>query len=234
MSWRGRVLSFAFPRKGPVRQAEGGSPAETFARVYQGNHWGRRLGKKFYSGPGSHDPRIIGPYVDSVGAYLREFPQPQDVVDLGCGDFQVGSNLRRYCGRYTACDVVPDLIKYNAAKFSHLRVDFRCVDMVADPLPPGQVAFIRQVLQHLANAQIAQILPKLAQYSVVVVTEHLPARTPFVANLDHEFGSGIRVKRDSGVVLTRPPFAFPVMDERELCCVDSGDGRIKTVAYRIR
>jgi hypothetical protein len=234
MSWRGRVLSFAFPKREPVKPAEGDSPADTFSRVYQGSHWGRRLGKKFYSGPGSHDPLIIGPYVASVSAFLREFPEPPDVVDLGCGDFHIGSNLRRDCGRYTACDVVPDLVKYNAARFSDRRVNFQCVDMVDDPLPPGEVAFIRQVLQHLSNAQIMKIVPKLRQYPVLVVTEHLPAVAGFTPNLDHEFGSGIRVKRNSGVVLTAPPFKLEVAEERELCCVHAADGAIRTVAYRTR
>jgi len=233
MSWRGRVLSLAFPKKPPVRQTEGGSPAQTFSRVYEGGHWGRRFGRKFYSGPGSHDPRIIGPYIESVSAFLREFPKPPDVVDLGCGDFHIGSNLRRYCGQYTACDVVPDLVKYNAAKFSDLRVNFQCVDMVADALPSGQVAFIRQVLQHLSNAQIAKILPKLRQYRALVITEHLPAASGFSANLDHDFGSGIRIERNSGVVLTEPPFSLQVADERELCCVHGGEGVIRTVAYRL-
>lgn len=202
-----------------------------FSRVYRDNHWGRRWGRKFFSGPGSHDPQLIEPYTQSVQDFLREFPRPPDVVDLGCGDFHIGSQLRNQCGRYVACDVVPELIRHNAAAFARRQVEFVCLNIIDDPLPAGEVVFIRQVLQHLSNAQIGRVLPKLRQYRFLVITEHLPAAEAFTANLDHQFGSGIRVTHDSGVVLTAPPFNLEVASERELCRVQLGGGAIKTIAY---
>jgi SAM-dependent methyltransferase len=180
------VLSLAFAKR---RAAEGAAvaaiaadlatddPKTVFSRVYRDNHWGRPWGRKFYSGPGSHSSDVVGPYVPAVQQFLSEFPKPPDVVDLGCGDFHVGRQLRNRCGRYTACDIVPELIRHNSDKFGNrLKVDFRCVDIIAEPLPEGHVVFIRQVLQHLSNEQIGQVIPKLQSFRYWVVTEHLPVR----------------------------------------------------------
>lgn len=235
MHWRTRVLQLAFPKRRVSAGAHAESaiegPAEVFSRVYRDKHWGRRWGRKFFSGPGSHDPKVIGPYIQSVQDFLREFPRPPNVVDLGCGDFHLGSQLRSRCAEYVACDVVPELITHNAAAFARMQVKFVCLNIIDDPLPSGEVVFLRQVLQHLSNAQIAKVLPKLRQYRSVVITEHLPTAETFIANLDHSFGSGIRVTRNSGVVLTAAPFNFKVATERELCRIEHGAGAIKTVAY---
>lgn len=42
--------------------------------------------------------------------------------------------------RYFHCDVVPELISRNLAKFAGKSVDFRCLDMVDDDLPVADVA----------------------------------------------------------------------------------------------
>jgi SAM-dependent methyltransferase len=235
MHWRTRVLRLAFPKRpgpgGTHAESAVEGPAEVFSRVYRDKHWGRRWGRKFFSGPGSHDPKVIGPYIQSVQNFLGEFPRPPDVVDLGCGDFYVGSQLRYRCGQYVACDVVPELIRHNAAAFANMKVEFACLNIIDDPLPAGEIAFLRQVLQHLSNAQIDRVLTKLGQYRFLVITEHLPATAKFIPNLDHSFGSGIRVTRNSGVVLTAPPFNLRVGTERELCRVQHGGGFITTVAY---
>jgi len=206
-------------------------PATIFSRVYQENHWGRRWGRKFFSGPGSHDARVIDPYIQSLKQFLGEFPQLPDVVDLGCGDFHVGRRIRSSCQRYVACDVVPELIRHNATAFARQRVEFLCINIIDDPLPAGEVAFVRQVLQHLTNSQIAQVIPKLQQYRCLVITEHLPSDPDFIPNLDHRYGSGIRVTRGSGVVLTAPPFNLKACRELELCRIQCTDGVIRTNAY---
>jgi hypothetical protein len=233
MSWRARLSTLGFakePSSGALALA-GESAADVFSRVYRNNHWGRRWGRKFFSGPGSHDQQVIEPYVRAVTDFLAQMPGRPKVVDLGCGDFQVGSRLRPVCGDYVACDVVPELIGHNRKAFARLQVEFVCLNIIEDALPEGEVAFLRQVLQHLSNAQIASVVPKLARYDFVVVTEHLPVSPEFQPNLDHQFGSGIRVTRNSGVVLTAPPFNLKVATARRLCSVPHGGGVIETVVY---
>ena len=183
---------------------------ETFQKIYENRLWGNSS-QQFYSGPGSHDVKVVDPFVKDVLAFLKSLPNSPIVIDLGCGDLNVGSKLFEACQLYIACDVVPELIEYNKVKFVNKSIDFRCVDIVKDELPKGEVVIIRQVLQHLSNADIALVLPKLAAFKYLIITEHIPVGN-FVPNLDKPSGLGIRMhnglKKDSGVVITEPPFNF--------------------------
>jgi len=210
------------------------SPAEVFSEIYRRKMWGSAAKSDYCSGQGSHYQSIVNPYIESVRRFLSEFSTPPNAVDLGCGDFNVGSQLTDCCGQFVATDVVPDLIGRNARVFAHLNVSFRRLDIISDDLPVGDVAFLRQVAQHLTNAQIAQIIPKLYQYRWVVVSEHLPSLEGFVPNLDKPLGSGVRVPR-SGVVLSAPPFNLRALEVKPLCSVPLNEmsGIVRTVAYRM-
>jgi hypothetical protein len=218
-----------------ARRFAGRSTGEVFEQIYAQRMWGagREAAQRFYSGQGSHDPVVVEPYVAALTAWLAAFPCKPDVVDLGCGDFNVGARLRPHCGRYVACDVVEPLVCHNARVFEALEVDFHRVDAARDPLPDAQVYFVRQVFQHLANTEIQAALAKItAACRYLVVTEHLPPNGDFVANRDKPNGPGIRSASRSGVVLTEPPFALEAEDAVTLCEVAAYDGVIRTIAYR--
>jgi len=158
-------------------------------------------------------------------------------VDLGCGDFNVGGQLRPYCGSYVACDVVPALIRRNNDKFAGTKVDFRCIDIVEDDLPQGDIVFLRQVLQHLGNTQILRVVRKLYQYKFLVLTEHIPTSPAFLPNRDKATGGGIRLKQGSGVVLTEFPFLLRVKSESVICTTNESfaqyPGLIRTTLYEL-
>jgi hypothetical protein len=212
---------------------------QVFTKVYEDYAWGRPTDpmQKFFSGSGSHHPDVVGAYVKAVGEFLGAFEKRPDVVDLGCGDFFVGSQVRHLCDQYVACDIVEPLIKFNRVKYKSLDVDFRVLDLTKDELPGGEVVFLRQVLQHLSNATIGAALPRLiSKYKYLVLTEHLPAEGGFVHNLDKPSGPDVRVGFKSGLVLTSAPFNLRVLEERCLCEVaDRGDlgGVIRTNLYRL-
>ncbi len=208
---------------------KGRPPEQVFSEIYARGMWGRGADGALASGEGSHRSAITGPYVEAVRAFLKQFPRPADVVDLGCGDFAVGSRIRDLCGRYIACDVVPAVIAQNCKAFADSDVEFRQIDIVADALPPGGVAFIRQVLQHLSNAQIAAVAAKLPAYRTVIVTEHLSPSAKLAPNLDKPAGPGTRLS--SGVILTAPPFSLKPRRATVLCTVPVDDGVIETIAY---
>lgn len=203
------------------------SRQEVFSKIYSEGMWGGE-DRDFYSGHGSHDPSVVNPYVEAVRQVLESLPGDPTVVDLGCGDFGVGSRIRPYAGKYIAADIVPALVTRNQQRFPD--VEFRTIDIVTDELPEGDVVCVRQVLQHLSNADIAGALPKLARFSRVIITEDVPIGD-FVPNHDKEAGFDIRVTNGSGVDVTAAPFDFPVKSQRVICEVPYETCVLRTTLY---
>jgi 2-polyprenyl-3-methyl-5-hydroxy-6-metoxy-1,4-benzoquinol methylase len=218
-----------------AEQYKGLSTQQIFTKIYESGAWGKSddPGQTFFSGSGSHESTVVSPYIQAVQDFLTGLPMKPTVVDLGCGDFFVGSKIRHLCSIYTACDIVPSLIKFNREKFQHLDVNFRVLDLAEDDLPNAEVVFIRQVLQHLSNEQIAKAIPKIArQFKFLVLSEHLPADAQFIANADKPSGPDIRMHEGSGLVLTLPPFNLPAIEERVICEVPEYGGIIRTIVYK--
>ncbi|HWO73199.1 MAG TPA: class I SAM-dependent methyltransferase [Dehalococcoidia bacterium] len=182
------------------------TPEEVFTEIYEEGDWG---GSGFFSGSGSHNAEIVAPYVRAVTEWLQaNGGERMTLVDLGCGDFAVGSQIAPHVGRYVGVDVVAPLVEANNRRFGSDRVSFERRDIVSDDLPEGDVCTIRQVFQHLSNAQIAEVLRKTAGYRWLIVTDHESGRMK-APNLDKPIGSSTRLYLRSGVVLTEPPFNLP-------------------------
>lgn len=228
IKWRSRYIN-----RRTDESFRGQSATEVFSAIYKDKKWGGKE-SDFYSGIGSHDPKIVAPYVQALTNFISGLHRKPDMVDLGCGDFHVGSQIRDICEKYVACDIVHDLIQRNKKVFSGRNVDFRVLNIMDDPLPEGDVACIRQVLQHLDNHQIGRVVPKLSQYAYIVLTEHLPRIREFQPNRDKPIGPGIRNAYDSGIVLTAPPFMLKPLSEKLLCSVKDDSGIIATIAYQMK
>lgn len=200
-------------------------------QVYKEKLWGEN-GDDFYSGEGSHLPAFVNPYIDAVNTFLSSFVPPLTVCDLGCGDFNIGKELVKHTGKYIAVDIVPELIEHNQASFQADNLTFLTLDLAKGPLPHGDCALLRQVLQHLSNEEVQQILKKLTDFKYVVLTEHLPEGL-FVPNKDIISGQGNRLKKQSGLDVTAYPFNFNVKTKKELVSipVTNGKGLIVTTLY---
>jgi len=182
---------------------------EIFTEIYDNKLWGGGTGK-FHSGSGSADDAVTEPYIRKISKYLSSYPKKPSVVDLGCGDFSVGRHLVRYCSKYTGVDIVAKLIRELNKTQASTSVKFLCVDIIDKEPPAGDIAFLRQVLQHLSNEQILKILPKLKKYKTVFITEHYPSKSAGIThNKDIVPGSAIRLYKNSGVYLDKPPFNIP-------------------------
>jgi hypothetical protein len=211
------------------------SATEIFSFIYKDHVWGNATPRfPFNSGPGSHDVEIVEPYVSAVRSFIADtFSTPPDVVDLGCGDFNVGRQIRNVTDRYIASDIVSDLIEHNRLSYAGEDVDFRVLDIISEDLPPGDIVFIRQVLQHLGNDQISRFLPKLRHYPWAIITEHIPSKDPFIPNHDIRTGA-VRLGFGSGVELTEAPFNLIHYSATILCELYVKSGRIRTTVYQIR
>lgn len=185
------------------------SARSVFSEIYATNQWGGARGAIF-SGDGSR-----GAAADAYCARVIEFIRSHgitSVIDLGCGDFHIGAQIAQHVESYTGVDIVPAVVAHHRDAYASERVRFLCLDAAEDELPVADLCLVRQVLQHLSNAQIQRILAKLGRYPYVIVSEHYPAAgTPFAPNRDKPHGPDTRLRDGSAVVLDAPPFgAGPV------------------------
>lgn len=201
------------------------SVAETFSQIYENNDWGGKPGE-FYSGDGS-GAEYAAIYAPTIRRFIAE-NKIKRVVDLGCGDFRVASKFVSENFHYTGCDVVFSLVKHLNETHRSETVEFKCVNIVEDELPDGDLCLIRQVLQHLSNAEIARVLRNAQKFKYLIITEHYPnPNREFAPNLDIPHGPSVRVQFDSAVVLDKPP--FDLNNVKLLLDVEAEEGtRIKT------
>ncbi|MBJ6369364.1 class I SAM-dependent methyltransferase [Snuella sp. CAU 1569] len=201
-------------------------------QIYDMNLWGGKA-FDFYSGAGSHDPKITKPYLEAVIDFLHSFNTPLVVCDLGCGDFNIGKHLVPYTKQYIAVDIVEKLIDRNKERYTAPNLEFHCRDISKDKLPSADCIILRQVLQHLSNTEILEIIKKIAVYKYIILTEHIPLND-FIPNKDIISGQGIRIKQNSGVNLLEAPFNLKVKEVKNLntLVLANNKGRIVTTLYK--
>ncbi|NJM37494.1 MAG: class I SAM-dependent methyltransferase [Akkermansiaceae bacterium] len=212
------------------------STREVFSKIYEKRLWSGD--ERYSSGDGSRTDSVVNPYVEAISKWARANEATNlHAVDLGCGDFHIGRRIYSEFGRYTGVDIVPALIENHRQTYLDQRLQFSCLDAIEEELPSGDVILVRQVLQHLSNAQISAILPKIAKFKFAIITEHHPAPEDLhVKNYDKPHGGGIRLAAGSGVYLDSPPFSLPFVSQDILLDVASNPkkpsaGRIVTTVY---
>lgn len=200
-------------------------------QIYNMKFWGGET-QDFFSGAGSHDPKIINPYIKTLRDFLDTNNKSLIVCDLGCGDFNIGKHLVKYVKKYIAVDIVENIIDRNKNLFKENNLEFYCLNIAEDKLPDGDCIIIRQVLQHLSNTEIQKILKKIVTYKYIILTEHIPPGN-FIPNIDIISGQGIRLKKNSGVNLLKSPFNLKIKEEKKLgeYVLDNNKGKIATTLY---
>lgn len=188
-------------------KSRGKSRAEIFADIYARRLWGSG-GETFCSGAGSADD-IIAPYVNFIRSLIQR-EHVTRIVDLGCGDFQVGRLLLSPDVSYIGCDVCADIVRHNTQQFGHDRTSFLELDIVNDPLPDGELCLIRQVFQHLPNRDIAAVLHKAKKYRLLVITDEQIQKDDASENADILPFHGTRRVFGQGLKLERAPFHLSV------------------------
>ncbi len=159
--------------------------ADAFSRIYESSLWSPTDGASYDSSAG-----YIGFAAESFVRQVIEFMKNrgiESIADIGCGDFQVGQRST------SRCDV-----KYVGV--------FLCADLAVDPLPDADLCLIRQVLQHLSNAEIHAVLENISHYKYALISEHVP-KSPKSFNRDKPHGPDVRAYFGSGIYLERKPFS---------------------------
>jgi SAM-dependent methyltransferase len=213
-------VSHIFEKLASVPLSESEMRRKTFQSIYKRNLWGHDGRAEFFSGVGSRGDAMqvyVQQMADTVRQHSAELGRRLTIVDIGCGDFQVGHALLERLPEvdYVGCDIVPELVAHNNAMYGTERITFRQLDLVSDPLPEGDLCLVRQVFQHLSNADIQAFFAR-ADYRWVYMTEGHPTVRTGVVNPDkpanHDVRFDWRTGRGRGVELDRPPFNLPTQE----------------------
>lgn len=202
-------------------------------QIYDRHLWGGNE-FDFYSGEGSHNPEIITPYLKALIQFLKTHHNNIVVCDLGCGDFNIGKHLMSYSKKYIAIDIVENLIRRNKDLFKANNLEFYCFDIAKHEWPLADCIILRQVLQHLSNQEIQNIIKKVVHYKYIILTEHIPLGD-FIPNKDIISGQGIRMKQGSGVHVLVAPFNLKIKEAQVLGrYMDKNQkGQIVTMLYQL-
>ena len=190
------------------------SNKEIFSAIYANSMWSKIPGEKFGSGSGSHNENVIVPYIELLLKLIIN-DKIRLITDLGCGDFWIMRHVlgtldkNNYNYFYNGVDVVEELIQHNSKTFGRANVKFHCMDAAQDnELPFGELLIIRQVLQHLSNADIKKIFSKTKDFKFVLVTESIYDGDDAVYNIDMNASNATRGAFKSGIYLERPPYNY--------------------------
>jgi SAM-dependent methyltransferase len=188
---------------------------DIFSGIYEQKVWGGEEAKTtdFHSGGGS-----LANVTEKYEKFIVEFVSDNQIgaiVDLGCGDFQVGQRiLSKTDCKYIGVDVVPSLIKRNNKLFSSENIEFFSKNIADDELPSGELCLIREVLQHLDNNNIIKVLKNVSKYKYVLISESV-SKEVSEYNLDIPAGHWTRSLLGSGVFIEKPPFSVQAINVLE-------------------
>jgi hypothetical protein len=134
---------------------------ETFVTIYEKKIWGGESGS---SGPGSTFEINAKHYIPFLTEFIRE-KEIKTIVDLGCGDFQIGTLIYDELDiHYTGYDVYKKLIDSHNSKFidttkyTFLHLDF-CNKK--ESIVSGDLCILKDVLQHWSSKDIYTFLDYL-------------------------------------------------------------------------
>jgi hypothetical protein len=119
---------------------------------------------------------------------------------------------------FIGVDIVSDLIAVNQSRYWDATISFKCANIIQDELPDGDLCLIRQVLQHISNAQISRVLANCSKFPYWVVTEDVYCGRRMRPNLDIMHGPDNRLHKRSGVFLDRAPFSLQTQSVLEIPC----------------
>ncbi|MEK7664832.1 MAG: class I SAM-dependent methyltransferase [Patescibacteria group bacterium] len=109
------------------------------------------------------------PFVEFTNQFLESHSDINTVVDIGCGDWQIGRHLNLGNKKYIGCDVSDYILKKTKAKFASANREFLHIDAVNDELPKGDLVILKEVLQHLCNRDACRILSKISVFPHVII-----------------------------------------------------------------
>jgi SAM-dependent methyltransferase len=141
-----------------------------FDEIYSSDKWG------FGSGNGSL-PSLTKSYRHFIERFIHN-NHITSVVDYGCGDWQFSKLIDWQGATYLGLDIVASVVENNTKLYGSDTVSFKHVTGNEKSLPKADLLIIKDVLQHMSEADIKQFLERHAhRYPYVLITNCvLPAK----------------------------------------------------------
>lgn len=179
-------------RRAKEQAVEGGTSA--FDAIYDRESWGNG------SGPGSYPGWTI-----EYRAFLERFFRMNEVgsiIDIGCGDWQFSRFLHLDGIVYHGFDVVARLIEANRRRFGSETVRFDVMPEDLTTLPPADLLVMKDVLQHLPDAEIARFRAEVfGRYRFVLLTNSFE-------KIESHRNVDVRPGEFRCLDLAQPPYGF--------------------------
>lgn len=139
---------------------------EVFEDLYSSKKW--QVGISL-SGPGS-DPINAVEYVDFVRRILVA-NKVKTILDIGHGDWAMWPKKFFNDYHYTGIDLVKSLNDTMNKKHSNQNIKFLILDATTEDLPHADIVLVKDVLMHLSNTDISNILLKLKAYPLIIICQ---------------------------------------------------------------
>ena len=136
------------------------SNKEVFDDIYINSTWG------YKSGPGS-DPFAARTWIDIVNFFI-ELKDVKSILEVGCGDWRVGSNYKLdgvlYAGIDASSVIIEELQQYETDNIQFINADAETFEF-----PHVDMILCKDVLQHLPNESVFTIMKKIMSHSRYVL-----------------------------------------------------------------
>jgi hypothetical protein len=137
-----------------------------FSKIYRDHVWGTGGLDSPLSGQGSL-PHVAKPYVDFVERIIERYAI-SSVLDVGHGDWKMWQDYKFENTNYLGIDVAESISESNMVKFGNDRRRFMQV-APSDPLPKADLLLCKDVLQHLSNIDIDNLLSQISKFKYVIL-----------------------------------------------------------------
>ncbi len=124
----------------------------------------------------------------------------KSILDAPCGDFFIMKRMNLLGISYVGVDIIDELIEQNIK--DNPGVDFRCLNMIEDPLPTCDLVFCRDIFIHLSYNNVKLFIENCKKSNIkYLISSHYP---DVVENAELNGIIGWRFLN-----LELPPFNFP-------------------------
>ena len=137
---------------------------DVFDHIYKSGLWGKGSG-------GGSDPHECQLYINWLQSYIQE-NNIKSIVDLGCGDWQYMQILDLNNINYLGIDAAATVIDSNSINFSSQNISFKIFTSYSD-IPDADMLICKDVMQHLSNEEVFNILEILPRFNQSVITNDI-------------------------------------------------------------